>query len=43
VDGISGATVTADGVTDMLYNGIQKYEPYFEKLRPAKQTGSLLK
>lgn len=33
VDGISGATVTADGVTDMLYNGIKYYQPYFEKLK----------
>ncbi len=29
VDGISGATVTADGVTDMLYEGIQYYQPFF--------------
>lgn len=33
VDGISGATVTADGVTDMLYEGIRQYEPFFDKLR----------
>ncbi len=31
VDGISGATVTADGVSDMLYSGIQNYLGYFEK------------
>ncbi len=31
VDGISGATVTADGVSDMLYSGIQHYLSYFEK------------
>ena len=30
VDGISGATVTADGVSDMLYAGIQYYQPYFK-------------
>lgn len=30
VDGISGATVTADGVSDMLYEGIQYYQPYFK-------------
>ena len=30
VDGISGATVTADGVSDMLYQGIQYYQPYFK-------------
>jgi len=30
VDGLSGATVTADGVTDMLYTGLKAYEPYME-------------
>jgi len=30
VDGLSGATVTADGVTDMLYKGLKAYEPYME-------------
>ncbi|MEM1322097.1 MAG: NADH:ubiquinone reductase (Na(+)-transporting) subunit C [Bacteroidota bacterium] len=33
VDGISGATVTCDGVTEMLDRGIKYYEPYFAKLR----------
>ena len=33
VDGISGATVTADGVTEMLYRGIKYYEPYLKTLR----------
>ena len=33
VDGISGATVTADGVSDMLYKGIKYYEPYFNKIK----------
>ena len=33
VDGISGATVTADGVDEMLYRGIKYYEPYFEKAK----------
>jgi len=32
VDGISGATVTADGVSEMLYRGIKYYEPYFQQL-----------
>ena len=31
VDGISGATVTCDGVSDMLYKGIKNYMPYFNK------------
>jgi len=33
VDGVSGATVTCDGVTEMLQRGIKYYEPYFEKLK----------
>ncbi len=36
VDGISGATVTADGVAEMLYRGIKYYQPYFEKLKSGK-------
>ncbi len=36
VDGISGATVTADGVKEMLYRGIKYYEPYFNKLKESK-------
>lgn len=33
VDGLSGATVTADGVDEMLYRGIKYYEPYFGKVK----------
>lgn len=33
VDGISGATVTCDGVSDMLYDGIKKYMPYFNSVK----------
>ena len=33
VDGISGATVTGDGVTEMLVRGIKYYEPYFKNLK----------
>lgn len=33
VDGISGATVTADGVTEMLDRGLKYYEPYLETIR----------
>ena len=33
VDGISGATITADGVTEMMQRGIAYYEPYFEKIK----------
>lgn len=31
VDGLSGATVTADGVTDMLYEGLKAYKPYMDE------------
>jgi len=37
VDGISGATVTADGVGEMLYRGIKYYEPYFEQLKEPQE------
>ncbi|MCP3929662.1 MAG: NADH:ubiquinone reductase (Na(+)-transporting) subunit C [Bacteroidetes bacterium] len=33
VDGITGATITCDGVSDMLYKGIKYYEPFIEKLK----------
>lgn len=39
VDGISGATVTADGVTEMLQRGIKYYEPYLKTLRPKDAIG----
>jgi Na+-transporting NADH:ubiquinone oxidoreductase subunit C len=32
VDGISGATITANGVQEMLYRGIKYYEPYFDSI-----------
>ncbi len=41
VDGISGATVTGDGVAKMIYNGLQLYEAYIEKLKEGKELGSL--
>ena len=33
VDGLSGATITADGVSDLLEAGLRQYEPFFETLR----------
>lgn len=33
VDGISGATMTANGVTEMVDREIRKYEPFFAKIR----------
>jgi len=39
VDGISGATVTANGVEEMLWRGIQYYEPYFNSIKTTKKSG----
>lgn len=33
VDAISGATITSNGVTDMLKKGITPYLPFFEKIK----------
>jgi Na+-transporting NADH:ubiquinone oxidoreductase subunit C len=33
VDGLSGATVTADGVDEMLYRGLSYYEPYINQIK----------
>lgn len=33
VDGISGATVTADGVEDMITKGLSYYEPYINQVK----------
>lgn len=33
VDGISGATITADGVTEMLARGIKYYQPYLNTIK----------
>lgn len=41
VDGISGATVTADGVTKMLESGLELYMPYLSELRGGSQQGML--
>lgn len=38
VDAISGATVTSNGVTKMLYEGIKNYEPYFKTLRQSSSS-----
>ncbi len=37
VDAISGATITSNGVSEMLKRGLNYYEPYLKKLR--SQTG----
>ena len=33
IDGITGATITADGVTEMLQEGVRAYLPYFDQLK----------
>lgn len=33
VDGISGATITADGVADMMYKGLNLYRPYLKSIK----------
>ena len=33
VDGITGGTITSDGVTDMLQVDLEIYNNYFKKLR----------
>ena len=40
VDGISGATVTVNGLTTFLKADLQKYEPYFAKIRKLNQLES---
>lgn len=37
VDGISGATVTADGVSKMMYEGLELYLPYIETIKNDKK------
>jgi len=41
VDGISGATVTADGVDKMLRSGIELYLPYLEKIKGSSMESML--
>jgi Na+-transporting NADH:ubiquinone oxidoreductase subunit C len=44
VDGISGATITADGVTNMLQKGLKMYKPFIEEMRAqSKPMGQLIK
>ena len=41
VDGISGATITGTGLTTFLKADLQKYEPYFARIRKLNQIESL--
>ena len=42
VDGISGGTITADGVTAMLEERLEKYVPFFEIMRKKLEVESVL-
>lgn len=42
VDGISGGTITSDGVTDMIDERLSKYLPYFKSISPAMQVQEVL-
>ncbi|MCA9430629.1 MAG: FMN-binding protein, partial [Candidatus Omnitrophica bacterium] len=33
VDGVSGATITSNGVQAMLLDWLTRYEPYFKKVK----------
>jgi len=41
VDGISGGTITSDGVTDMLLERLTMYLPYFNKIKPSIEVNSV--
>ncbi len=41
VDGISGGTITSDGVTDMLLERLTMYLPYFNKRKPTIEVDSI--
>jgi Na+-transporting NADH:ubiquinone oxidoreductase subunit C len=41
VDGISGGTITSDGVTDMLLERLTMYLPYFNKIKPTIEINSV--
>lgn len=43
VDAISGATVTSDGVTEMLYRGIKYYQPYLKEIQQSDKTQGMLR
>ncbi len=39
VDAISGATITGNGVTEMLRRGLGYYEPYIRKIQSGEKSG----
>lgn len=42
VDGISGGTITSNGVTDMIQERLVRYLPYFDRIRPSNEVDSIL-
>jgi len=42
VDGISGGTITSDGVTDMIDERLTKYLPYFKSISPEMKVKEIL-
>ena len=42
VDGISGGTITSNGVSEMLNERLEKYLPYFDRIRPEVEVDSIL-
>ena len=42
VNGISGGTITSNGVSDMLKERLEKYLPYFEKHQPAAEVAEIM-
>ena len=42
VDGISGGTITSNGVTNMIQERLAKYLPYFDRIRPEAEVDSIM-
>tara|TARA_Y100000588_G_scaffold373008_1_gene446294 strand:+ start:69 stop:833 length:765 start_codon:yes stop_codon:yes gene_type:complete len=42
VDGISGGTITSDGVSDMLSERLNMYLPYFKKIKIANEVDEII-
>ena len=42
VDGISGGTITSDGVTDMIKERVSRYIPYLEQNKLVKNDSTII-
>ena len=42
VDGISGGTITSNGVTDMIQERLVRYLPYFDRIKSSNEVDSVL-